>query len=222
MAYPLPGEDEQKMLETIKGAIFDLDGVIVDTAKYHYLAWKRLADELGFDFTEKDNERLKGVSRVRSLEILLEIGRISASDEEKYIMASKKNNWYVEYIKKMDETEIFKGAKEYLLKLRNAGVKVALGSASKNAPMILDNLKIIDLFDAIIDGNKVSKAKPDPEVFLLGAKELQLDASECVVFEDAEAGVEAAQNAGMRVVGIGNTKILKEADMVISGLVDLL
>ncbi|WP_313561323.1 beta-phosphoglucomutase [Ruminiclostridium cellobioparum] len=209
-------------MNNIKGALFDLDGVIVDTAKYHYLAWKRLAGELGFEFTEEHNERLKGVSRMRSLEILLEVGGISCTPEEKLAMAEKKNNWYVEYIKKMDESEILKGAREYLLKLKGEGVKIALGSASKNAPMILENLGITNLFDAVIDGNKVSKAKPDPEVFLLGAKELGLKAADCIVYEDAEAGIEAARRAGMGTVGIGSRDILKEADMVVNGLYELL
>jgi len=210
------------MLNSTKGALFDLDGVIVDTAKYHYLAWKRLADELGFEFTEEHNEKLKGVSRMRSLEILLEIGGLSSTDVEKLAMAEKKNNWYVEYIKIMDKSEILKGAREYLLKLRKEGIKIALGSASKNAPMILQNLEITELFDAIIDGNKVSKAKPDPEVFLLGAKELGLEPADCIVYEDAEAGIEAARRAGMGTIGIGKKDILKEADMVVSGLYELL
>ncbi len=209
-------------MNNIKGALFDLDGVIVDTAKYHYLAWKRLAGELGFEFTEEHNERLKGVSRMRSLEILLEVGGLSCTEEEKLAMAEKKNNWYVEYIRKMDESEILNGAREYLLKLKGEGIKIALGSASKNAPMILENLGITHLFDAVIDGNKVSKAKPDPEVFLLGAKELGLKAADCVVYEDAEAGIEAARRAGMGTVGIGSRDILKEADMVVSGLYELL
>jgi beta-phosphoglucomutase len=212
----------EDLLENIKGAIFDLDGVIVDTAKYHYLAWKRLADELGFDFTEVQNERLKGVSRMRSLDILLEVGGISFNDDEKAILANKKNDWYVEYISRMDESEILKGAKDYILKLKDEGVKISLGSASKNAPMILKNLKIRELFDAVIDGNKVSKAKPDPEVFLLGAKELGLAPSDCVVFEDAEAGIQAAKLGGMKAIGIGKSEILKEADFVISGLYELL
>lgn len=210
------------MLENIKGAIFDLDGVIVDTAKYHYLAWKRLAADLGFEFTKEDNERLKGVSRMRSLDILLEIGGIKASETEKQSMAAQKNEWYVEYIRKMDETELLDGAKEYLQKLRGEGVRVALGSASKNAPLILDNLKIMELFDAIIDGNKVSKAKPDPEVFLLGAEEIRVEPAKCVVFEDAVAGITAAKLAGMKTVGIGTRETLREADWVVGGLHELL
>ncbi len=209
------------MLLTMKGAIFDLDGVIVDTAKYHYLAWKRLAEELGFEFTEEHNERLKGVSRMRSLEILLEVGGLTFSADEKARLAEKKNNWYVEYISRMDESELLEGARQYLEGQKEKGIKIALGSASKNAPRILDNLKITELFDVVIDGNKVSKAKPDPEVFLLGAKELGLAPSDCVVFEDAEAGIEAAKRAGMKTVGIGNRKILREADMVVRGLYEL-
>lgn len=209
------------MIKEMHAAIFDLDGVIVDTAKYHYLAWKRLANDLGFDFTETDNERLKGVSRVRSLEILLEIGGISLDEAAKAEVAARKNEWYVDYISKMDASEMLPGAPEYLKKLRAKGVKTALGSASKNAPLILDRLGITSLFDAIIDGNKVSKAKPDPEVFLRAADELCVPPTHCVVFEDAEAGVEAALRAGMGVVGIGKSSTLKEADMLIDGLYQL-
>jgi beta-phosphoglucomutase len=209
------------MLENFKGALFDLDGVIVDTAKFHFLAWNRLAGELGFTFTEHHNERLKGVSRVHSLEILLEIGRISLSEEKKLLLAELKNKWYVEYISQMKQNEILSGAREYLTQLRSAGIRIALGSASKNAPMILGNLKITELFDVVVDGNITSKAKPDPEVFLLGAAKLGLLPEECIVFEDAAAGVEAGKNAGMRVVGIGNVEILKRADFVIKGLYEL-
>lgn len=206
----------------MKGAIFDLDGVIVDTAKYHYLAWKRLADELGFEFKILDNERLKGVSRMRSLEILLEVGGLSFNEEAKLQLAEKKNNWYVEYICAIDESELLKGARAYLTKLKSEGIKIALGSASKNAPMILKGLKISDLFDSIVDGNKVSNAKPDPEVFLVAAQELGLDPSQCVVYEDAEAGVAAARAAGMRIVGIGSKDVLRDADIVVPGLCALL
>jgi beta-phosphoglucomutase len=209
------------MLEHFKGALFDLDGVIVDTAKYHFIAWNRLAQELGFTFTETDNERLKGVSRVHSLEILLEIGGVSFSEEKKLLLAELKNKWYVEYIQQMDESEILPGAKEYLIQLRNNGIRIALGSASKNAMMILDNLKISALFDAIVDGTTTSKAKPDPEVFLLGAEKIGLLPAECIVFEDAAAGVEAGKRAGMRVVGIGKADVLNQADFVITGLHEL-
>ena len=201
-----------------RAAIFDLDGVIVDTAKYHYLAWKRLANELGFDFTERDNERLKGVSRMRSLEILLEIGGLDLDQAEKTALAEKKNRSYVEYIREMDESELLPGAREYLLRLREKGVKIALGSASKNTPTIIDRLNIVDLFDAVVDGNKTSKAKPDPEVFLLAARELGVDPADCVVFEDAEAGLQAARAAGMVAIGVGDPGVLRSAHDVIAGL----
>ena len=206
------------MITEMRAAIFDLDGVIVDTAKYHYLAWKRLANELGFDFTEADNERLKGVSRVRSLEILLEIGGVSLDEAARTEVASRKNAWYVDYISKMDASEMLPGAAEYLQNIRARGVKTALGSASKNAPLILDRLGIAPLFDAMIDGNKVSKAKPDPEVFLRAADELNMPPASCVVFEDAEAGIEAAIRAGMGTVGIGKPIALKNADIIVPGL----
>ncbi|WP_410770812.1 beta-phosphoglucomutase [Fontibacillus sp. BL9] len=209
------------MLETMKGAIFDLDGVIVDTAKYHYLAWRSLAQRLGFEFTEEDNERLKGVSRTESLQILLEVGGVEADEAERLEMADAKNKEYVDYISRLEPSEILPGAREYLLLLRSKGVRVALGSASKNAEFILNRLGIAELFDAIIDGTKVSKAKPDPEVFLAASAALGLEPSECVVFEDAAAGVQAGKSAGSKVVGIGSADILAAADRVIGGLYEL-
>jgi nigerose phosphorylase len=199
----------------VQAAIFDLDGVIVDTAKYHYLAWKRLASELGFEFSAEHNERLKGVSRIRSLEIVLEIGGITATESQKTEWAIRKNNWYLEYICRIRPAEILPGVVALINHLRSQGLKIALGSASKNAPLILENLGINPLFDVIIDGNQVSKAKPDPEVFLTAARELNILPAHCVVFEDAAAGIEAARNAGMLSVGIGDAQILRQADLVI-------
>jgi beta-phosphoglucomutase len=201
----------------IKACIFDLDGVIVDTAKYHFLAWKRLAEELGFEFKLEHNERLKGVSRVRSLEILLEVGGLSFSEKGKERMATLKNEWYLEYILRMKPDEILPGVLPFLSELRRAGVKIALGSASKNAPLILQQVEITNYFDVIIDGNKVSKAKPDPEVFLKAAEELGFNPGDCVVFEDAEAGVEAALRGNMRCVGVGSPLVLNRATVVIPG-----
>ncbi|ANE41449.1 beta-phosphoglucomutase [Fervidobacterium sp. SC_NGM5_O18] len=199
-----------------KACIFDLDGVIVDTAKYHYLAWKRLAKELGFEFTEKDNERLKGVSRMESLEILLSVGGIKIDDENvKLQLAEKKNKWYVEYINQMTKDEILPGVIEFLELLKSAGIKVAIGSASKNTITILERIGLKDFFDVIIDGTKISKAKPDPEVFLKAAEELSVRPEECCVFEDAVAGIQAAKSAGMKVIGVGDPTILKDADKVI-------
>lgn len=205
-----------------KAAIFDLDGVIVDTAKYHFLAWRRLAGELGFEFTEKDNERQKGVSRMESLEILLEVGGFcDLSIEKKQELAAKKNGWYKEYLYEMTSSELLPGAKDFLKYLRRRGIKIALASASKNASIILNKLNIEELFDAVVDGNSVSKAKPDPEVFLKAAEKLEVHPSKCFVFEDAQAGVEGAKRAGMRVVGIGKRDVLKDAEMVVSGFPEI-
>ena len=202
-------------------AIFDLDGVIVDTAKYHYLAWHRLGKELGFDFTKEDNERLKGVSRMRSLDILLEVGNIEKTPEEKQALAAKKNQWYVDYIMGMDESEILPGVLSFLDELRQAKIKIALGSASKNARTILERVGLTDHFDVIIDGNLVSKAKPDPEVFLLASEHLQIPPEKCIVFEDAQAGIEAGNKAGMLTIGIGDPHRLREANLVFPGFEDL-
>jgi len=200
---------------SITACIFDLDGVVVDTAKYHYLAWRRLAEGLGFEFTERDNERLKGVSRMDSLNILLEVGRIKASEQEKERMAAQKNQWYLDYIRKMQPDEILPHVKEFIEELRAKGFHVALGSASKNAVLILNQINMRHHFDVIIDGTRVVNAKPDPEVFLLAARGLKVSPGECVVFEDAEAGIEAALRGGMRCVGVGDPAILGKANMVI-------
>jgi beta-phosphoglucomutase len=201
----------------IKACIFDLDGVIVDTAKYHYLAWQEIAHELNFEFTPEHNECLKGVSRMRSLEILLQVGGLTFDEDTKFRLAEKKNHIYREYILTLTPDEILPGVKEFLFELREHHIGTVLGSASKNAMTILEKLEITGWFDAIIDGNKVTKAKPDPEIFLKGAKELGIPAKNCVVFEDAETGVEAALAAGMKCVGVGNPKILGKAHLVISG-----
>lgn len=198
-----------------KGLIFDLDGVIVDTAKFHYLAWKRIASSLGFDFSEKDNEALKGVSRDKSLEILLSIGNIQLDCETKKELSEKKNIWYKEYIKTLNEKDIIGGAKEFIKNAKNSGYKLSVGSASKNCRTILNYINIENYFDAIVDGNMVTKAKPDPEIFLLCAKKLEIEPLQCIVFEDAISGVKAAKNAGMYAVGIGKKEVLKDADEVI-------
>ena len=201
----------------IKACIFDLDGVVVDTARYHYLAWKKIADDLGFDFSEHENERLKGVSRMESLDILLKIGKIKADRLKKEELAATKNSLYISYIQKMTPDEILPGVIRFLDELRNDGIYTALGSASKNAMSILDKISIAQKFDAVIDGNKVSRAKPDPEVFLKGAAELNIDPQNCLVFEDAQAGIDAARNGGMHIIGIGQPDNLKNAEHVIPG-----
>ncbi len=202
----------------IKACIFDLDGVIVDTARYHFIAWKALADELGFEFTEQDNERLKGVSRMRSLDILLEIGGIEFPQEKKDELAKRKNEHYRSFITEMTPDEILPGAMDFIKEVKDNDLLIALGSASKNAMTILDRLNLTSWFDAVIDGTKVSNAKPDPEVFLKGAEALKTPPANCVVFEDAEAGVEAALRGGMKCVGIGSPDVLGKAHLVVSGL----
>ncbi|MCF6184148.1 MAG: beta-phosphoglucomutase [Bacteroidales bacterium] len=201
----------------IKGCIFDLDGVIVDTAKYHYLAWKKLADELGFEFTKSDNERLKGVSRMRSLDILLKIGNKQFDKETKLKFAENKNKEYLNYIMKMTPDEILPGVIEFLEELQNKKIKIALGSASKNAMTILTQLKLTKYFDTVIDGTQVSKTKPNPEVFIKGAQSLNLKPEECLVFEDAEAGIEAAISGNFKSVGIGSIDNLGKANYIMQG-----
>lgn len=197
-----------------KAFIFDLDGVIVDTAKFHYLAWRNLAKGIDFDFTEEQNEQFKGVSRVRSLELLLDMANYTATQEEKDIWLVQKNEEYLSYIQKMNQSEILPDVPrvlDYLL-LKNQGV--ALGSASKNARPILERVALLDKFYAIVDGNDVTTAKPDPEVFVKGAEALQSQNADCIVFEDSIAGVQAANTAGMISIGIGDPGVLHEADYV--------
>lgn len=204
-----------------KGVIFDLDGVIVDTAKYHFLAWKKLADSLGFEFTESHNELLKGVSRIRSLEILLKTGNVTLSDTEKQKVLISKNTRYLGYIEKMGADEILPGVLKVLDYLDQNKVNYVLGSASKNAELILKQVNLHHRFFGIVDGNDVSKAKPDPEVFLIGAKKLNLAPKNCIVFEDAIAGVEAAKIANMTAIGIGDKEILSEADFIFKDFTEI-
>jgi beta-phosphoglucomutase len=195
-----------------KAFIFDLDGVIVDTAKYHFLAWKKIANELGFEFTHENNELLKGVSRVRSLDIILEIGKVEASQEDKNRWLIQKNEDYLSYLVDMDESEILPGVMPVLNYLKERKQFIALGSASKNARPILEKTGTIAFFDAIVDGNDVSNAKPDPEVFLLAARLLHTKPEDSIVFEDSVAGIQAANIGGMISVGIGEASILHEAN----------
>lgn len=195
-----------------EGIIFDLDGVIVDTAKYHYLAWKKLANELGFDFTQEQNELFKGVSRKRCLEILLDIGNIDASQSQFDQWMIEKNEDYLSYIEKMDASEILPDVPRVLRYFNERNVPMALGSASKNAKPILEKVGLLPYFDSIVDGNNVTKAKPDPEVFLIASKNLGVVANKCVVFEDAVAGIQAANLADMTSIGVGDPKTLREAN----------
>lgn len=204
-----------------QGLIFDLDGVLCDTAKYHFLAWKRLADELQIPFTAEDNERLKGVSRMDSLRILLSLGPKTWTEPQMAEMAGKKNRWYVEYISQMTRDELLPGAEEFLRKARNAGFLLGLGSVSKNAPLILDRLGVRDLLDAVVDSNLVSRAKPDPEVFLTAARLMGLPPEKCWVFEDAAAGLEAAHRAGMKCAAVGTPERLPGAERYLTDFTGL-
>ncbi|MDI9256497.1 beta-phosphoglucomutase [Flavobacterium sedimenticola] len=194
-----------------KAFIFDLDGVIVDTAKYHFLAWQKLAQELGIEFTPEHNEELKGVSRVRSLDIILALGNIEASQEDKNKWLIQKNEDYLSYLVDMDESEILPGVLHVLEFIKEKKQLIALGSASKNARPILEKTGILHFFDAIVDGNDVSNAKPDPEVFLRAAQLLNVSNENAIVFEDSVAGIQAANIANMISVGIGDATILHEA-----------
>jgi len=187
----------------IKGVIFDLDGVIVSTDECHYQGWKRLADEEGIEFTREDNMRLRGVSRMQSLEFLLEKAPRKYTDEEKQEMAARKNNYYRELLKDITPRDILPGAMEIMEELKRRNIKIAVGSSSKNTPRILQRIGLDDYFDAVSDGNDIKRGKPDPEVFLIAAQRLSLDPRECLVIEDAKAGIEAALAGNMKAVGVG-------------------
>ena len=197
-----------------KTFIFDLDGVIVDTAKYHFLAWQRLAAQIGIEFTPEHNEQLKGVSRIKSLDLILALGNIEATQTQKNEWLLQKNTEYLSYIEEMDESEILPGVMPVLDYLKQHKHNIVLGSASKNAKLILQKSKIIDYFDAIVDGNDVSNAKPDPEVFLQGANKVKDTPCNSIVFEDAVAGIQAANLAKMISIGIGDKEVLHEADYI--------
>lgn len=197
-----------------RGYIFDLDGVIVDTAKYHFLAWKKLANSIGIDFSQEQNEQLKGVSRVKSLEKILAWGNKTISAAHFTRLMTSKNDDYLLHVHEMSESEILPDVIKILNFLGDESQPVALGSASKNARLILNKVNLIDKFEAIVDGTNVSKAKPDPEVFLIAAKQLGMPPEDCIVFEDSVAGVQAANSAYMISVGIGDAKILHEADYI--------
>lgn len=203
------------MFPQVKACIFDLDGVIVDTARYHFEAWKRLATELGIPITEADNERLKGVSRMESLNIILSIGGIKKDQDEMQKLADQKNSWFVEYINDMKSGEIFPGVLELLADLKRNNMRIALASSSKNAQTVIGKLGIKSWFEVVVDGTMITHTKPDPEIFLTAADRLGIKPKDCVVIEDAEAGVAAAKRAGMKCIGIGNAAQLGNADKVV-------
>lgn len=204
----------------IKACIFDLDGVLVNTAQYHYLAWNKLAQSLGFEVNKSQNEELKGLSRMDSLATVLEWGGLEKSTVEMKMLADKKNKWYRELIDDLSPRAILPGTKQFLIELNELDVPIAVGSASKNARNILDKLDLAKFFKIIVDGKDVKKPKPDPEVFLLGAKALNVKPKNVVVFEDSIKGIAAAKEGKMKVVGIGKKEILTDADYVIPSLAE--
>ena len=206
------------MNEKILGVIFDLDGVIVSTDNCHYLAWKKMADEEGVPFDRTINERLRGVSRMESLEIILEKAEKAYTAEEKTELAARKNAYYVELIGSLTENDILPGALETINMLKARGIQVAIGSSSRNTPIILRQIGLSDAFDAVADGNAIKNSKPDPEVFLLAAKLLNLDPKNCLVVEDADAGIEAGLGGGMRTLGVGSASENPKATFAASDL----
>jgi beta-phosphoglucomutase len=203
----------------LAGCLFDLDGVLVDTARHHFVAWKRLAEEqLNVAFTHEDNEALKGLSRVESLDYILSKSTTSATPEQKLEWMAMKNQWYLEAVKSITPTDLLPGALSLLQSLKVEGIPAALGSASKNAPMIIEQLDIASYLSAVVDGNVVTLSKPHPAVFLKGAELLEIDPAHTVVFEDAQSGVQAAKAGGFYCVGIGEANHLSGADQVVPDL----
>ena len=208
--------------ENIKGLVFDLDGVLLSTDHFHYLAWKKLADRLGIEFTKKDNERLRGVSRMESLEIVLSLKpSVSLSEDEKMAVATEKNEQYREYLKTMTPADVSDEVRQTLAALRAKGYKLAVGSSSKNTRFILERTELTDCFDAIADGNDITRSKPDPEVFLKAAELIGLDASVCAVIEDAEAGLEAANAVKMLAIAYASAYGSKLGDVQLEKFSDL-
>lgn len=201
----------------LKAVIFDLDGVITDSARYHYLAWKTLADKLNINFDEEYNEKLKGVSRLESLDLILQNGNMkdSFSVEEKEKMANDKNEYYKELIKEITPKDILPGIKELLIELKSKEIKTAIASVSKNAFAIIDNLKLNEYFDYIVDAAKVERAKPYPDIFLNAAQTLGISPKDCVGIEDAKAGIQAIKSANMAAIGVGTPSQMEGADIIL-------
>lgn len=206
---------------SVQGVIFDLDGVLVSTDEYHYLGWKRMAEEAGIPFTREDNHRLRGVSRMESLEIVLEKADRTYSVEEKRGLAERKNRYYVESLQALTPADVLPGARGLLEELKRMDCRLAVGSSSRNAPLIMKKVDLCVFFDAVADGNDITRSKPDPEVFLLAAERLGLKPAACVVVEDAEAGVVAARAGGMRCIGIGDPALVGAAAKVVASVAEI-
>lgn len=205
----------------VRACIFDLDGVVVDTFRYHYQAWRRVASRLGIDFTEEQHNRLQGLSRMESLEKILDWGGVYLPDAEKLHWTDVKNNWYVELVAHMSPAEVLPGVRDFLQHLQNDGLPAALVSSSRNARSVLQSTCLESFFAVVIDGNIIKKAKPDPERYLLAATALGSTPGECLVFEDAPAGIYGATYAGFPTVGVGMAEGLQQAGVLIPGFTDL-
>lgn len=210
-----------KIIDDATAIIFDLDGVLVDTAVFHYQSWKRLAQRFDFDFTEVENEQLKGVSRVDSLNLILKWADKDLSATEKEQLAAMKNTWYLELVEDMKAGDVLPGTLELLRHIKATDKKIALGSASKNAVRILEKTGILPYFDAIVDGNAVCHSKPHPEVFLKAATLLGMTPADCVVLEDAQAGIEAARAANMHVIAVDKSHVLTNYDARVDNLAEV-
>jgi len=202
----------------MKAFIFDLDGVLVDTAHYHFLAWSEVCKSLDIPFSKEDNEKLKGIDRRNSLKILLKLGAIKLDETQFDYWLVKKNEIYTDMIDKLNRNDLFSGVIPLFEELKKRNIRIGLGSASKNAKMILKKLDIMDYFDAIVDGNMTTLSKPDPQVFLLNADKLGVQVEKCTVFEDSEAGIDAAITANMKAIAIGNDPSIKHADLVFENI----
>ena len=202
----------------IKASLFDLDGVLVSTDRFHYQAWKIIADEEHIDFDSEINHRLRGVSRMESLEIILERAEREYTHPEKEAFCKRKNGFFKELITTLTPNDWLAGSIALLGDLQSESVKLALCSSSKNARRILDKLEGSDFFDVIVDGNEITRTKPDPQIFLLASERLTVEPADCIVFEDAESGIEAAKRTKMRCVGVGNSDRLKDADITVENL----
>lgn len=213
----------EKKTMTPKALVFDLDGVLTDTAELHYLAWKRLAEELGLYFDREQNEALKGVSRIGSFEIILaNNNKLDAYDmSEKETLANRKNEYYKDLVETLTEKDILPGIKQLLIDARAKGLKTAVASVSRNAPRVLERIGLTEYFDVVADSAKVKNSKPDPEIFLTCAEQLGVDPRDCIGLEDSQAGIEGILSAGMYAVGINVTIISKSPDLILSSTAEL-
>lgn len=200
----------------IRAFLFDLDGVLTDTSNYHYLAWKRLGEDLGIPFSPKENEALRGVSRRESLNLLLKGRQVSETEAQE--LMDRKNRYYQEMIEAISPANLLPGAQDILIELKALGIRRAIVSASKNAPQVIERLNLMPLINAVVDGNTPARSKPYPDLFLIAAEKLELSAADCLVLEDAAAGIEAAHAAGMLAVGLGPVERVGAADLVLSSL----